>query len=175
MWRDDDFGNTLRALRQRLTPDEAGVPASLPAARRVPGLRREELAGIVGVSGEHLKRLEQGRRRPSPSVVDALARALRLDSDEHVRPRALAGFAASPEPDGQVPREVTEPARRMLDRLTEVAVCVCDASWTVLAANELWHSDVCTVPEEPGRDRNVVWRAFTETSPVGVTAVATRH
>ncbi|MCD5351296.1 helix-turn-helix transcriptional regulator [Kineosporia mesophila] len=165
MWRDDDFGNTLRTLRRRLTPDEAGVPASLPATRRVPGLRREELAGIVGVSGEHMKRLEQGRRRPSPSVVDALARALRLSPEEHVRLRALAGFAASPEPDGQVPREVTEPARRMLDRLTEVAVCVCDASWTVLAANELWHSDVCTVPETPGRDRNVVWRAFTETGP----------
>nr|WP_269328866.1 hypothetical protein [Kineosporia babensis] len=79
--------------------------------------------------------------------------------------RALAGYSASPEPDGRVPREVTEPARRMLARLNEVAVCVCDASWTVLAANELWHSDVCSVPETPGRERNVVWRAFTEAGP----------
>jgi len=162
---DDDFGTALRTLRQRLTPREVGASASLPAVRRVPGLRRDELAGIVGVSEEHVKRLEQGRRRPSPSVVDALARALRLTSGEHARLRALAGFAAAPEPDGLVPREITETARRMLERLTEVAVCVCDASWTVLAANELWHSDVCTVPETPGRDRNVVWRAFTETGP----------
>lgn len=162
MRRDDDFGTALRTLRQRLTPGEAGVPSSLPAVRRVPGLRRDELAGIVGVSEEHVKRLEQGRRRPSPSVVDALAGALRLTSGEHARLRALAGFAASPEPDGLVPREITEPAGRMLDRLTEVAVCICDASWTVLAANELWHSEVCTVPDTPGRDRNVVWRAFTE-------------
>ncbi len=165
MRRDDDFGTALRTLRQRLTPGEAGVSASLPAVRRVPGLRRDELAGIVGVSEEHVKRLEQGRRRPSPSVVDALARALRLTPAEHDRLRALAGFAATPGPGARVPREVTGTARRMLDRLTEVAVCVCDASWTVLAANKLWHTDVCTVPETPGRDRNVVWRAFTETGP----------
>ncbi|MDP9796119.1 transcriptional regulator with XRE-family HTH domain [Catenuloplanes nepalensis] len=165
MRRDDDFGTALRTLRHRLTPREAGLPASLPAVRRVPGLRRDELAGIAGVSEEHLKRLEQGRRRPSPGVVDALARALRLGADEHARLRTLAGFAATPEPDGRVPREVTNTARRMLDRLTEVAVCVCDASWTVLAANDLWHTDVCTIPETPGRARNVVWRAFTEAGP----------
>jgi transcriptional regulator with XRE-family HTH domain len=163
--RDDDFGTALRTLRQRLTPGEAGVSASLPAVRRVPGLRRDELAHLVGVSEEHVKRLEQGRRRPSPGVVDAFARALRLTSAEHGQLRTLAGFATSPEPDGLVPREITETARRMLDRLTEIAVCVCDASWTVLAANELWHTDVCTVPDTPGRDRNVVWRAFTETGP----------
>ncbi|MDR7277099.1 helix-turn-helix domain-containing protein [Catenuloplanes atrovinosus] len=161
----DDFGTALRTLRQRFSPGEVGVPASLPAVRRVPGLRRDELAGVVGVSEEHVKRLEQGRRRPSPGVVDAIARALRLAPGEHDRLRALAGFAAPPEPDGMVPREITEPAHRMLARLTEVAVCVCDASWTVLAANELWHSDVCTVPETPGRGRNVVWRAFTEAGP----------
>ncbi len=155
----------MRSLRQRLTPAAAGIPASSLAVRRVPGLRRDELAGLVGVSEEHLKRLEQGRRRPSPGVVDALARALRLSPGEHDRLRALAGFAASPEPDGLVPHEVTETARRMLDRLTEVAVCVCDASWTVLDANKLWHTDVCTVPETPGRERNVVWRAFTEAGP----------
>ncbi|WP_423462051.1 helix-turn-helix domain-containing protein [Promicromonospora sp. MS192] len=165
MRTDDDFGTALRGLRRRVTPDEVGVPASLPAVRRVPGLRRDELAGLVGISEEHVKRLEQGRRRPSPGVVDALARALRLTPAEHTRLRALAGFAATPEADGRVPREITETARRMLDRLTEVAVCVCDATWTVLAANELWHSDVCTVPDAPGRDRNVVWRAFTETGP----------
>jgi transcriptional regulator with XRE-family HTH domain len=162
--RDDDFGTALRTLRHRLTPREAVVRASLPAVRRVPGLRRDELAGIAGVSEEHLKRLEQGRRRPSPDVVDALARALRLTRPEHDRLRMLAGFAASPEPDAMVPREITESARRMLDRLTEVAVCVCDATWTVLAANKLWHTDVCTVPEA-GRGRNVVWRAFTEAGP----------
>jgi transcriptional regulator with XRE-family HTH domain len=162
---DDDFGTALRTLRHRITPGEAGVVASLPAVRRVTGLRRDELAGIAGVSEEYLKRLEQGRRRPSPGVVDALARALRLTTSEHDRLRTLAGFAASPEPDGRVPREITETARRMLDRLTGVAVCVCDATWTVLAANELWHSDVCTVPAQRGRERNVVWRAFTETGP----------
>lgn len=165
MRRDDDFGTALRTLRQRITPAEAGVPVSLPAAPRVPGLRRDELAGLVGVSEEHVKRLEQGRRRPSPGVVDSLAHGLRLSSAEHTRLRTLAGFAASPEPDGLVPRVVTGTAQRMLDRLVDVAVCVCDASWTVLDANDLWHTDVCTVPDTPGRGRNVVWRAFTEAGP----------
>ncbi|AGL21453.1 helix-turn-helix domain-containing protein [Actinoplanes sp. N902-109] len=164
MRRDDDFGAALRTLRHRLTPRAAGVRASLPAVRRVPGLRRDELAGIAGVSEEHLKRLEQGRRRPSVEVVDALARALRLTVPEHDRLRLLAGFAALPEPASLIPREITETARRMLNRLSEVALCVCDASWTVLAANELWHTDVCAVPEA-GRGRNVVWRAFTEAGP----------
>ncbi len=131
----------------------------------MPGLRRDELADLTGISEEHVKRLEQGRRRPSPSVVDALARTLRLSSPEHARLRALAGFAATPEPDGQVPREVTATARRMLERLSEVAVCICDATWTVLDANKLWHTDVCSVPDTPGRERNVVWRAFTEAGP----------
>lgn len=140
------------------------MQASLPAVRRVSGLRRDELASIAGVSEEHLKRLEQGRRRPSPDVIDALARALRLTTPEHDRLRMLAGFAAAPDPGGLVPREVTETARRMLNRLTEVAICVCDATWTVLAANKLWYTDVCEVPEA-GRGRNVVWRAFTETGP----------
>ena len=53
--------------------------ASLPAARRVPGLRRDELAGIAGVSEEHLKRLEQGRRRPSPAGPSVFETPERLD------------------------------------------------------------------------------------------------
>jgi len=174
----------LRRLRAGLKPEEAGIQPEPPAARRVPGLRRDELARLAGVSEEHLRRLEQGRRDPSKQMVDALARALRLGHEEHARLRLLAGFAA---PDGRlpaqwtvpeafqggppldvgacspgrVPREITAPARRMLDRLTGVPVCVCDASWTVVAGNRPWTEARCggDVPDRHGR--NIAWRLFT--------------
>lgn len=159
-----DFGSVLRALRERLTPAAAGIPATLPATRRVPGLRRDELARLAGVSEEHLKRLEQGRRQPSVSTVDALAGALRLARDDHDRLRLAAGFAAQvPPPDGgRVPDEITPAARRMLDRLTEVPTCVCDAVWNVLAGNDRWNAFHCGAAKAEGRDRNMAWRTFTD-------------
>jgi len=172
-----NFGSSLRTFRERQTPQTAGIPASLPRVRRTPGLRRDELAGRAGISEEHLKRLEQGRRRPSPGVVDALARALRLTAGEHARLRMLAGFVAPPRPpgaesadgdllpyarNGLVPREITPAARRILDRLTEVAACLCDASWTVLGGNRRWNATRCPAGAARGRGRNMAWRIFTD-------------
>jgi transcriptional regulator with XRE-family HTH domain len=72
----------LRTRRQRLAPEHAGLPRPRQA-RRTPGLRREEVAELAGVSVDYVVRLEQGRGlRPSPDVLDALARALRLSDDE---------------------------------------------------------------------------------------------
>jgi transcriptional regulator with XRE-family HTH domain len=90
---DNEFGALLRTFRERLSPETAGIGPTWPPARRVSGLRRDELAELAGVSEEHLKRLEQGRRHPSKAMVDALARALRLDPHEHAQLRMLAGFA----------------------------------------------------------------------------------
>ena len=158
----DDFGTALRNLRERISPESAGIPASLPRTRRVPGLRRAELAGRADVSEEHLKRIEQGRRRPSPRVVDALAAALRLSADEHGHLRTLAGFTASAPRTGLVPHEITPAARRMLTRLSEVPACVCDATWSVLAGNDRWNAHQCPAAQASGRDRNMAWRVFTE-------------
>ena len=72
----------LRTRRERLTPDEFDLP-DRRRVRRTPGLRREEVAELAGVSIDYVVRLEQGRGlRPSPEVLDALAAALRLDDDE---------------------------------------------------------------------------------------------
>ncbi|MFJ4656917.1 helix-turn-helix transcriptional regulator [Nocardia sp. NPDC088792] len=72
----------LRTRRERLDPDDFGLPARRQA-RRTPGLRREEVAELAGVSIDYIVRLEQGRGlRPSADVVEALARALRLAPDE---------------------------------------------------------------------------------------------
>ncbi|MFI1355293.1 helix-turn-helix transcriptional regulator [Streptomyces sp. NPDC020898] len=95
-----ELGRFLRARRARIGPAEAGLPEGL-GLRRTPGLRREELATLAGVSIDYYTRLERGREtNPSPSVVDALAAALRLDGDErdHLRDLAARAARSAPEP-----------------------------------------------------------------------------
>lgn len=77
-----ELGVFLRTRRERLDPRDVGLPQRR-RTRRTPGLRREEVAELAGVSVDYVIRLEQGRGlRPSPDVLDALARALRLSDDE---------------------------------------------------------------------------------------------
>ena len=75
------LGDFLRARRAGLTPEEVGIIDSF-GIRRVPGLRREEVARLASISTDYYTRLEQGRIKPSPEVVLAVARALRLDNDQ---------------------------------------------------------------------------------------------
>lgn len=76
------LGEFLRASRARVSPAEVGLGEGF-RSRRVPGLRREEVADLAGVSMDYYMRLEQGRNdNPSSSVLDAVAHALRLDHDE---------------------------------------------------------------------------------------------
>lgn len=80
--RTHELAAFLRTRRERLNPRDLGLPLRRQA-RRTPGLRREEVAELAGVSTDYIIRLEQGRGlRPSPEVLDALARALRLSADE---------------------------------------------------------------------------------------------
>ena len=74
------LGGYLRARRELVTPDQAGIPVL--GLRRVPGLRREEVAMLAGISADYYLRLEQGRdRHPSVPVLESLARVLHLDDD----------------------------------------------------------------------------------------------
>jgi transcriptional regulator with XRE-family HTH domain len=74
------LGDYLRARRELVTPEQAGVPVL--SVRRVPGLRREEVAMLAGISADYYLRLEQGRdRNPSVQVLESLARVLQLDDD----------------------------------------------------------------------------------------------
>ncbi|BBH69978.1 transcriptional regulator [Actinoplanes sp. OR16] len=80
MSKNNALGDFLRARRELVTPAEAGLPGG--GLRRVPGLRREEVAMLAGISAEYYLRLEQGRdRTPSAQVVEALARVLKLDAE----------------------------------------------------------------------------------------------
>ncbi|MDL4813727.1 helix-turn-helix transcriptional regulator [Actinomadura opuntiae] len=87
-----DLGLYLKARRAQVTPEQAGVLST--GQRRVPGLRREEVASLAGVSVDYYVRLEQGRERtPSAQVVDALAAALRLPEDGRLHLFRLAGLS----------------------------------------------------------------------------------
>ncbi|WP_148613395.1 helix-turn-helix transcriptional regulator [Nocardioides rubriscoriae] len=87
------LGAFLRSRRDRLTPAQAGIDA-FPGPRRVPGLRKEELAVLAGLSADHYSRIEQGRQQTlTVDVLDALARALRLDDIERAHLRDLAAPA----------------------------------------------------------------------------------
>lgn len=140
-----------------MTPAAVGLPVG--GERRVPGLRREELAALARVSVDYLVRLEQGRaENPSPQVVESLARALRLRDEERDALYLLAGSAA-PNAD-VVPRAVTPGIQRMLDRLADTPVGVFTAAWDPLIWNELWAALQGDPSARPVRERNVAWRHF---------------
>ena len=153
-----ELGAALRAWRDRLAPAEAGLPDYGP--RRAPGLRREELALLAGMSADYVTRLEQGRASaPSVQVLTALARALRLTGAEREHLFVLAG---QPEPGpGIMPAHLTPGLQRLLDQLSGTPVSVYDAGWTLLAWNPLWAALVGDPAGSRGRDRNVLWRHFT--------------
>ncbi|MHB9860282.1 helix-turn-helix domain-containing protein [Streptomyces sp. YIM S03343] len=91
----DTLGEFLRARREQLSPEQVGLPAG--ERRRVPGLRREEVAQLAGISPEYYLRLEQGRNRhPSDQILDSLAAALHLDDDAVAYLHRLAHPAPSP-------------------------------------------------------------------------------
>jgi transcriptional regulator with XRE-family HTH domain len=89
-----ELGQFLRARRTQTRPDQVGLTVGT-GLRRTPGLRREELATLAGMSIDYYVRMERGKEtRPSPAVLDALARALRLDDAERQHLRELATRAA---------------------------------------------------------------------------------
>jgi transcriptional regulator with XRE-family HTH domain len=155
----DEFADVLRAWRDRMRPEEAGLPAG--PGRRAPGLRREELAALAGVSVEYIVRLEQGRaQHPSAQLLGALARALRL-SDEERDHLFRVGGAAMPA-QGQVPRHIPAGVQRMMDRLGDTPMAIMSASWDLLQWNPLWAAVTGDPTGRSAFDRNVAWRHFTD-------------
>jgi transcriptional regulator with XRE-family HTH domain len=153
-----ELGAALRGWRDRVPPGDVGLPAG--RARRAPGLRREELALLAGVSADYLTRLEQGRATaPSAQVLTALARALRLSREEQDHLFRLAGQA--PPRAGHIRTQLTPSVQRLLDQLTGVPVGVNDAAWNLIAWNPLWAALTGDPSTRTGRDRNVLWRYFT--------------
>ncbi|GAA4888011.1 helix-turn-helix domain-containing protein [Actinomycetospora straminea] len=129
-----ELARSLRTWRDRTDPAEVGMAVNAP--RRAPGLRREELALLAGISIDYVVRLEQGRTRtPSAQVCASLARALRLSDAEQAHLFRLAGHA----PDrGRISRRVPAGVRRIVDALHDSPVGVLDATWTLIAWNPLY-------------------------------------
>jgi transcriptional regulator with XRE-family HTH domain len=131
-----ELSEFLRTRRARLRPDDVGV-RSYGGRRRVPGLRREELAQLAGVSVAYYTRLEQGNgRNVSAEVLDAVASALRLDDSEraHLFHLAKPQRARDREPDA--PQRVRPEVQEMLDALDGVPAYVWGRRADVLAWNE---------------------------------------
>lgn len=158
-----ELAEVLRAWRDRLTPQEVGLPPG--AGRRAPGLRREELAGLAGISVEYLVRLEQGRaRNPSPPLLSALARALRLTGGERDHLYRVAGVAS---PSSRVvSSHISAGVQRMIDRLGDLPIGVFSAGWDLVWWNPMWAALAGDPSEQCGLDRNVVWRHFTNAPSV---------
>ena len=124
----------LRSRRQRLQPEDVGLPAG--TRRRTPGLRREEVAVLAHISTEYYVRLEQSRApRPSAGVLAGIAGALRLTDSESDHLHALAG--TSPSTSGLHHRHVRPSILALLERLPQTAGIVLSATFEVLAWNDL--------------------------------------
>jgi len=130
------LGTFLRARRERLVPQDVGLVVAA-GPRRVPGLRREEVAVLAGVSTDYYLRLEQGRdARPSPQVLDALARALQLDD---VATQYLHTLVRPPERAQDVRDDdvVLDATRWLIDSWPLTAAVVHSRYVDVLASNAL--------------------------------------
>ena len=114
------LGEFLRARRELVTPQQAGIPGF--GVRRVPGLRREEVAMLAGISADYYLRLERGRdRNPSVQVLESIARVLQLDEDHFAH--LLTLVAEVPRQRKRRPRKETPPpgALKLLDSLVQPA------------------------------------------------------
>jgi transcriptional regulator with XRE-family HTH domain len=129
----------LSSRRARLSPERAGL-VSYGRNRRVPGLRRSEVADLAGVSVEYYSRLERGNLAGvSDSVLDALSRALQLDDAEHAHLADLARIAAPATRAVRRPptRQVRASVTHLLDGMTAVPAVLNSAHLDILAANPL--------------------------------------
>ncbi|GGL29375.1 helix-turn-helix transcriptional regulator [Nocardia jinanensis] len=154
---DHGFGRLLHAWRDRLAPADAGFPAA--PGRRAPGLRREELAQLAGLSVDYVLRLEQGRaRHPSAQVAGALARALQLSRAERDRLYRSAGLL--PPRDETISTQVPPGVARLAARLGDVPIGVFSADWTLVWWNPLWSALFGDPALVPAADRNLARGLF---------------
>lgn len=127
------LGEYLRSRRALVNPADLGLPAQ--GVRRVPGLRREEVATLTGMSADYYIRLEQGRETsPSAQILDAIGRTLRLDDDARLHLWRLAGLSPRP---ALGPERVTPALQSLLDQWPATPALVLGRAFDILATNKL--------------------------------------
>ncbi|MDN0200901.1 helix-turn-helix transcriptional regulator [Streptomyces sp. S.PNR 29] len=154
---DGEIGDFLRSRRARIQPAEVGLPSY--GRRRVPGLRREEVAQLAGVSVDYYIRLEQGRGPTvSDAVLDAIARVLRLDDTEHAYLRTVARPRRKHERRPAAPR-VRPGVQLLLDSMDRTPAFVLGPRMDVLAWNALGDA-VSGYRRKAPADRNIPRHVF---------------
>ncbi|MFM9697039.1 helix-turn-helix transcriptional regulator [Streptomyces europaeiscabiei] len=158
---DMELGRFLRARRTQTSPDQVGLTVGT-GLRRTPGLRREELATLAGISIDYYIRLERGNEtRPSPAVLDALGRALRLEQDEHEHLRDLAAQAARYAPEPSPPSRTVPPHLKLvLETLRPSPAYVISRSMDLLAWNPGGLALYAGLADWPAGQRNLARYVF---------------
>ncbi|MGW5739012.1 MULTISPECIES: helix-turn-helix domain-containing protein [Streptomyces] len=151
-----ELGDYLTARRAQVTPADANLPVT--GYRRVPGLRREEVALLAGVSADYYVRLEQGRERtPSAQVLDALATALRLDEDGRLHLFRIAGIG--PRARAAAVTDRVEPSLlALMDAWPHNPAVVYNRAYDVLASNTIADA----LFHDWGHSRNLLHVVFTD-------------
>ena len=161
--RHHELAEFLRNRRARLSPEQIGLPRG--TRRRTPGLRREEVAMLAGVSPEWYTWLEQGRDiNVSVQLLESLARVLQLDENERDH-LFLIALRQPPPVETFSPPAISPTLQQFLNQLGTIPACVVDTRLNIVA----WNKAHCAVfgdySELPERERNLIWRLFTSPLP----------
>jgi transcriptional regulator with XRE-family HTH domain len=161
----EELGGFLRSRREATDPLSAGFQPS--TRRRTPGLRREELAQLAGLSVTWYTWIEQGRDiSVSRQVIESLAGALRLSEPERAHLLTLAGLALPPS--GPHPRTVNPLLSRLVQELSPRPSYVMTPWWDLLAYNEQYAELLGGLDQRPEGERNILWLTFTESRGSGL-------
>jgi len=157
--RHHELAAFLRSRRARLSPEQVGLPRGI--RRRTPGLRREEVATLAGISPEWYTWLEQGRDiNVSAQLLESLARVLQLDANEREHLFLLVLRQSAPVETFSAPT-ISPTLQQFLDQLGATPASVVDTRLNTVA----WNAAFCAVFGDPAaaseRERNLIWRLFT--------------
>lgn len=156
-----ELGAFLRARRQEVTPEMVGLSEGY-GLRRVPGLRREEVAQLACISTDFYTRLEQGRRPASERVLDAIARALQLSEDETSYVFSLAGKEQESTRSRKRSREVRPVLQHLLNEFPRTPAVVVGPSLDFLAWNPMAPALLGDIESLPPQRRNYLWLMFAD-------------
>jgi len=153
-----ELGSFLKSRRARVRPADVGLPEG--PRRRVAGLRRDEVARLADMSVDYYIELEQGRgQSPSPQILAALARALRLGADESAHLMHLAGHQV---PLGADPMQMQRALRELMERLEDTPVMVITDLHQTLMQNRMLQTLIGPFATGPGLQANFAYRWFTD-------------
>lgn len=169
-----DLGSYLRQLRERVRPEQMGLRSS--GSRRVPGLRREEVAALAGVSQTYYTRLEQSQTaHASPQVLLSIARALQLTADERDYLLKIGTPAQNPHEPAPSGDQISPYTRMLVESLGNVAVAVLNYRCDILSWNALYHRLFAPHLDDNVRTLYADWGAESEANVTYLRFISGNH